>query len=244
MNDTIKLLINRKSTRIFTNQEISDADKDLIIEAAVNAPTAGNMQLYSIIKIESQEIKDQLSILCDNQSFIKEAKLILIFVADYQKWQNAFLSLDLKPRNIQQGDMLLAIEDAVIAASNAQVASESLGIGSCYIGDIMENAEKVIDLLKLPMHCYPACMLVFGYPDKNMLKVRKPKRVNNKYVLFTDQYKNLNNVELKDMLYERTIPKGYEEYMKAFMERKHNSSFSTEMQRSARFYIDRFVSKD
>lgn len=240
MNDTIKLLIERKSTRSFANKEITKEDKDLIIEAAINAPTAGNMQLYSIIEIENQELKDKLSVLCDNQPFIKDAKYVLIFVADYQKWQDAFISLDLNPRDIQEGDMLLAMEDAIIAACNAQVASQSLGIGSCYIGDIMENAEKVIELLKLPKHVYPACMLVFGYPSDNMTNVKKPKRVDTKYVLFKNQYKKLDKDNLKDMLNERTILKGYKEWIKAFMERKHNSTFSKEMQRSARIYIDRF----
>lgn len=240
MNDTIKLMFERKSTRSFSDKEISREEKDLIIESAINAPTAGNMQLYSIIEIENQDIKNKLSVLCDNQPFIKEAKYVLIFIADYQKWQDAFLSLNLEPRDIQEGDMLLATEDAIIAASNAQLASESLGIGSCYIGDIMENAEKIIDLLKLPKHTYPACMLVFGYPSNNMTNVKKPKRVDNKYVLFTDQYKKLDKEDLQNMLNERTIPRGYSEWMKAFMERKHNSDFSKEMQRSARVYIDRF----
>ena len=240
MNETIKLLLERKSTRSFSDKEISKEDKDLIIEAAINAPTAGNMQLYSIIEIDKPELKEKISILCDNQPFIKTAKFVLIFVADYSKWQNAFLSLDLNPRDIDLGDMLLASEDALIAASNAQVASEALGISSCYIGDVMENGEEMIELLKLPKHTYPACMLVFGYPSDNMANVKKPKRVDNKYVLFKDEYKVLNNEELKDMLVERTIPKSYKEWMKAFMERKHNSDFSKEMQRSSKVHLNNF----
>lgn len=244
MNDTIKLLLQRKSTRSFLDKEISKEDKDLIIEAAINAPTAGNMQLYSIIEVEDEELKSKLSILCDNQPFIKEAKYVLIFVGDYYKWQKAFKSIGLNPRDIEEGDMLLAAEDALIAASNAQVASESLGIGSCYIGDIMENAEEVSKLLKLPNHTYPACMIVFGYPSENMKNVNKPKRVDSKYVLFKNEYSSLNNDEIKDMLYSRTVPKGYEEWMRAFMERKHNSDFSKEMQRSAKVHIDRFKNND
>lgn len=241
MNNTIKELIERKSTRLFTDKEISKEDKDLIITSAINAPTAGNMQLYSIIDIKEQKLKDELAILCDNQSFISDSKLCLIFCADYYKWQKAFVSSDLKPRDIAEGDMLLAMEDAIIAAQNTVVGAHSLGIESCYIGDIMENAEKVIDLLKLPGHVYPACMLVFGYPKAQMAE--KPKRVDNKYVVFENEYKELNKDELKDMLFERTQPKGYEEWMKAFMERKHNSDFSKEMNRSAKVHIDNFNKK-
>lgn len=60
--------------------------------------------------------------------------------------------------------MLLAVEDAVIAAQNSVTAAESLGIGSCYIGDVMEHAEEMKGLLSLPAYVYPACMLVFGHP--------------------------------------------------------------------------------
>lgn len=240
MNNTIEQLLKRKSTRLFSEKEISREDKDLIIEAAINAPTAGNMQLYSIIEVDDEDVKNKLSILCDNQPFINKAKFVLIFLADYQKWQDAFKAIDLKPRDIDSGDMLLAMEDAIIAASNAQVASESLGISSCYIGDIMENAEKVIELLELPNHVYPATMIVFGYPSDNIKNVTKPKRVDIKYTLFKNKYRQLNKDELEDMLKERTLLKGYKEWMEAFMIRKHNSDFSKEMQRSANVYINRF----
>ena len=47
------------------------------------------------------------------------------------------------PREPDVGDLLLAVSDANIAAQNAVTAAEAMGIGSCYIGDIMENAETV-----------------------------------------------------------------------------------------------------
>ena len=243
MNTTINELLNRKSTRIFSDKEITNEVKETIINATVAAPSAGNMQLYTIIDVEDKKMIDKLSILCDNQLFISKAKWVLIFLADYQKWYDAFRSLDLETRSIQEGDLLLATTDATIAAQNAVTAAESLGIGSCYIGDIMENYEEIKDLLKLPRYTYPACMLVFGYPDERETKVIKPKRIDNKYIVHKNCYHQLNKDELKEMLSYKANGKTYEEYMKAFLQRKHNSEFSEEMQRSARLYVDDFSKK-
>lgn len=243
MNNTINELLNRKSTRIFKDKEISKEDKELIIDATVAAPSAGNMQLYTILDIEDKEKINRLATLCDNQGFINNANWVLIFLADYQKWYDAFTSIDDNVRPIQEGDLLLATVDATIAAQNAVTAAESLGIGSCYIGDIMENYEEVKELLKLPKYTYPACMLVLGYPDERVEKVIKPKRVDNKYIVHKDYYHQLNKDELKDMLAYKANGKTYEEYMKAFLERKHNSDFSDEMQRSARLYVNDFSKK-
>ena len=240
MNNTIKELLERQSIRAYKKEEISSEDKKTIIEASVNAPSAGNMQLYSIIDVTSQEIKDKLAVLCDNQPFISSASMVLIFCADYQKWYDAFNDLKLDPRNPDTGDLLLACEDAIIAAQNSVTAAYSLGIGSCYIGDIMENYEEIVDLLELPQFVYPACMVVYGYIDEEHRPLVKPKRVNNKYVVFNNKYKRLDNNELKDMFLDKTVAKGYEEWMKMFIERKYNSDFSKEMSRSANKYIERF----
>ena len=59
-----------------------------------------------------------------------------------------------------------AAQDAVIAAQTAVIAAEAVGLGSCYIGDIVENAEEVGELLGLPAHTMPLSMLVFGVPHK------------------------------------------------------------------------------
>ena len=139
MNKTIQELFDRKSVRVFTEQEITEEQRELILQSAVMAPTAGNQQLYTILNITDQKIKDQLVVTCDNQPFIADAKLVLIFCADCRKWYHAFLTADCAPRKPGVGDLALAMSDAIIAAQNAVVAAESMGIGSCYIGDIMEN---------------------------------------------------------------------------------------------------------
>ena len=78
---------------------------------------------------------------------------------------------------------MLAVNDAVIAAQNAVCASESLGIGSCYIGDIMEQCEFHRQLLQLPPYVFPAAMLVFGYPVQQQKEREKPVRCDLNYIV-------------------------------------------------------------
>ena len=163
MNETVKQLYERKSVRVFTDEEIDEKIVEEILTAAAMAPTAGNQQLYTVLRITDENLKKSLSESCDHQPFIADAKLVLIFCADCLKWHDAFRCSDCEPRDPGEGDLLLAVSDALIAAQNAVVAAHSYGIGSCYIGDIMENAEEHIRVLDLPKYVFPAAMLVFGY---------------------------------------------------------------------------------
>ena len=232
MNEIIQQLIRRKSVRVFEEREISEDIVQEILTAAINAPTAGNQQLYTIIRITDPQIKARLSESCDHQPFIAEAKLVLVFCADCLKWYEAFRYAGCGPRKPGSGDLLLAVDDAVIAAQNAVTAAESFGIGSCYIGDIMENIEIQRDILQLPEYVFPAALLVFGYPTEQQEKRKKPERAELKYIVQEDCYHRLSADELKDMLIYKCGEKPYEECMKAFCERKYNSDFSREMTRS------------
>lgn len=237
MNTIIESLMNRKSMRVFEKKEISQENKELILKAATAAPTAGNQQLYTILDITDQGIKDKLAVTCDNQPFIATAPMVLIFCADVKKWYDAFVEADANPRKPGVGDLLLAVSDANIAAQNAVVAAESLGIGSCYIGDIMENREEHKRLLNLPDWVFPAAMLVFGYPTQQQLERQKHQRVDMQYIVHKNVYKALSSQQLRNMFDKKTGSKTYDEWMKAFCERKYNSDFSKEMTRSVMAYL-------
>lgn len=240
MNETIRQLIARKSVRVFEDTPISPEAREAILTAAVNAPTAGNQQLYTILEITDPERKVQLSESCDHQPFIATAQMVLIFLADCRKWYNAFLSADCTPRHPGAGDLLLAVSDANIAAQNAVTAAESLGVGSCYIGDIMENCETHRRMLNLPAYVFPAAMLVFGYPTQQQKEREKPQRVAMKHVVHQNTYRDLDAQELEAMFTPRCGVKGYADWMQAFCQRKYNSDFSREMTRSVQRYLDDF----
>ena len=237
MTETIKQLYERKSVRVFLDREIKKEDKDAILSAAFAAPTAGNQQLYTIIDVTDEKIKERLVETCDNQPFIASAKMVLIFCADCKKWYDGFRYANCEPRMPGIGDLMLAVSDANIAAQNAVTAAESLGIGSCYIGDVMENCEEQRKLLKLPKYVFPAAMLVFGYPTEQQKARIKPTRADKRHIVHENAYREMEGEELRELFEARAETKSYEEYMKAFCERKYNSDFSREMSRSVGEYL-------
>ena len=244
MNEVIRQLFERRSVRVFEDRPILSEDKNLILEAAMQAPTAGNQQLYTILDITEQKLKEQLAITCDDQPFIARAPMILIFCADCKKWYDAYLAGGCIPRTPDAGDFLLAFSDANIAAQNAVVAAHSLGIGSCYIGDIMERYEEHVKILSLPSYVFPAAMLVFGYPTEQQKKRPKPVRSGLPHIVHENGYHVMDEAELTKMLLPKTgllpetPPEEYTAWVRRFCERKYNAGFSREMSRSARAFLD------
>jgi nitroreductase len=240
MNETLKLLRDRKSVRAYADRAISPVDRDLIIDSAIQAPTAGNQVLYTILDIEDTAIKEALAISCDNQPFIAKAPMVLIFLADCRRWPDAYRSAGAEFRKPALGDLVLACEDALIAAQNAVIAAESLGIGSCYIGDILENRHTVVELLHLDEYVFPAAMLVFGYPTEQQKARRKPTRFDKRFIVRKDRYSPLSESELREMFAQAHGDEpgfDYEKWLRAFCARKYMSDFSLEMQRSVWEYI-------
>ena len=210
MNEVIRQLNNRKSVRAYTDREIGKAEKDAILMAAAQAPTAGNQQLYTILDITDQAIKDRLVETCDHQPMIAQAKMVLIFCADCKKWYDGYIAVGCQPRNPGVGDLMLAVTDAMIAAQNAVTAAESLGIGSCYIGDITEHFEKHKQLLSLPQYVVPACMLVMGYPTTQQKERVKPPRFTYEDIVHQDGYETAKATRMSQMLKERQNKSGEE----------------------------------
>lgn len=243
MNETIRQLYDRKSVRVFEDREISTEEKIAILNAACQAPTAGNQQLYTVLDITDQNLKEKLVKTCDNQPFIAQAKLVLIFCADCRKWYRAFQAAGCEPRDPGVGDLLLAVSDTNIAAQNAVVAAESLGIGSCYIGDVMENCELQRELLGLPKYVFPAAMLVFGYPTRQQKEREKPRRADLSHIVHENRYRDMDGAELEDLFSIRAEQLDYKEYMRRFCNRKYNSDFSREMTRSVEAYLRDFLHK-
>ncbi len=206
MNETLKVIQNRRSVRAYSDRPITRDEKDRILDATFRAPTAGNLMLYSIIEVEDQKIKDRLAVSCDNQPFIARAKWVLLFLADYQRWFDYFTCcgvternqrLGLEERTLQTGDLMLACCDALIAAQTAVIAAESMGIGSCYIGDILEQYETHQELFDLPPYTLPITMLCFGYPTAAAARRKMTTRFPREAIVHTDRYRRPGDEGLK-----------------------------------------------
>ena len=243
MNEVIRQLHGRKSVRAFEDREIPQEIKNAILEAACQAATAGNQQLYTILDITDRSLKEKLVKTCDDQPFIAQAKLVLIFCADCRKWYRAFQAAGCDPREPGVGDLLLAVSDTNIAAQNAVVAAESLGIGSCYIGDVMENCELQRRLLNLPEYVFPAAMLVFGYPTEQQKNRKKPPRADLRHIVHENGYRDMEDGELRQLFEPKMGNPAYNDSMKRFCDRKYNSDFSREMTRSVEEYLKDFLHK-
>ena len=243
-NEVVKNLFERKSVRIFEDRPISPEDRLTILQAACQAPTAGNQQLYTILDITEPALKKRLSVTCDNQPFIADAPLVLLFCADCQKWYDAYRYAGCTPRHPSAGDLMLAVEDSSLAAQNAVTAAWSLGIGSCYIGDIIEHCELHRELFQLPPYVFPAVMLVLGYPTARQRERTKPARCPLDSIVMENTYRKMDRDALYQMFSHKSGQQSYEDWMTAFCNRKYNSDFSREMGRSVREYLKEFLSSD
>jgi Nitroreductase len=84
LNETLKLLLERGSCRNFLDKKISPDILQLVLTAGIHAPTGGNLQPYSIIKIEKDETKRRLAKL-GGQSLIAKAPIDLLFCIDWHR---------------------------------------------------------------------------------------------------------------------------------------------------------------
>jgi len=250
LNETLYTIEKRKSTRAFADIPITPQEKEIILHAAFRAPTAGNMMLYTVIEVEDQAIKDHLAVTCDNQPFIAKAPYVLLFLADFQRWVDYYAlsgvkercaELGLRYREPQVGDFLEGVIDAVIAAQNAVIAAESLGIGSCYIGDIIENYEDHRRLFSLPRYVFPAALLCFGRPNREHTPETQVARFDPEFITHKNTYHRLDAAGLERMMQPRQDKISTGRYLEGAQNlgqheyfRKFNADFSYEMSRSVR----------
>ena len=234
MNEVLRQLHQRKSVRVYEDRPVEQEVKQAVLEAAVQAPTAGNMALYTILDITDQTIKDKLAVSCDHQPFIATAPMVLIFCADYRRWYDVFCKYVPEVRKPDLGDLFLAQADTLIAAQNAVAAAHSLGLGSCYIGDITENYEYHKKLLNLPQYVVPTAMLCIGYPTAQQLSRTKPPRHAVSDLVHENGYSMEKSAEMDRMLQIQQGKEGedFHDWLNRFCNRKWNSDFSREMSRS------------
>lgn len=240
--NTMELLNARKSVRVFEKEPMPEADVQAILNAAVQAPTAGNMTLWTAIRVTDEEKKRRLSVTCDNQPFIATAPLVLVFCADYKRWFDLFATMELDEplRTPGEGDMMLAMADTLIAAHASVVAADALGYGSCYIGDIIERCEEQREILGLPAYVMPVCMAVYGKPTDQQRERKKPARFAVSDVVHENAYQAKTPEEMRAMLEARQGKSGeeFDRWLLAFCKRKWNCDFSREMTRSAAKMIE------
>ena len=166
---------------------------------------------------------------------------MLLFCADCQKWYDAFAAGAAPPAAPGRATVWPGPVRRHIAAQNAVTAAWSLGIGSCYIGDILEQVETHRTLLRLPEYVVPAALLVFGYPTQQQQEREKPRRRALEHIVHENAYRRMEPAELEAMLADNAGARPYGAWLDAFCKRKYNSDFSREMSRSMAEYLKPFL---
>ena len=184
-NPVLEVLSSHRSIRKYKDKPIPQKAFNQILTAAQRAPTSCNYQSYSIIVINDPALRKQIRILCSNQPFVSDCGVLLAFCADISRIVYSCEKQGYRFRGDQIDTLLAAHGDALIACQNAAVAAESMGLGTCMVGNIRNHPQEVSDLLELPRFVFATVGLTIGYPDEDSgRKARLPQRVivsENKY---------------------------------------------------------------
>ena len=178
MNETIKTQLNHRSIRQFKPLALTREEVNLLVDVARHTATSNFRQSYSIISITDETLKEEIAEIA-NQPYIPNAGHLFVFVVDQRR--NTLIAEAKGAEALVQGSperFISAFSDAMIAAQNVVVAAESLGMGTVYLGSILNDNAKLSELLKLPKYVYPAVGLAVGWPDQEpQLKPRLPRHV-------------------------------------------------------------------
>ncbi|MDX9991688.1 MAG: nitroreductase family protein [Anaerolineales bacterium] len=162
----IDLILAHGSCRHYRPDLLSAAMIETIVQAAQRASTSSNMQAYSVIAVSDAAKRVELARLCGEQKQIVQAPLFLTWCADLARLDRACQLRGLTQSSEYVENFLIAALDAAVAAQNAALAAESLGLGICYIGSIRNNPREIIALLELPRLVFPITGMTLGWPAK------------------------------------------------------------------------------
>jgi nitroreductase len=176
-NDVICTLLNHRSVRAFLpDRRLPPGTLETLIAASSSASTSSNLQTWSVVAVEEPERKARLSVLAANQKFIRDAPLLLVWLADLSRLDRVGKAHGKEMEGIHYLEaFILGLVDAALAAQNAVTAAESLGLGCVYIGAMRNKPAEVAAELGLPPNVMAVFGLSVGYPDPAVRTEIKPR---------------------------------------------------------------------
>ncbi|MFD1388101.1 oxygen-insensitive NADPH nitroreductase [Oceanobacillus oncorhynchi subsp. oncorhynchi] len=189
MNQVIETLMNHRSIRKFSDKPLNNVQIRTIVESAQRASTSSNVMAYSIIGVSDQDLKEKLYDISGHKHVKKNGHL-LIFCADLHRLEQ--LDGIEHTENLESTEQfIVGTIDAALAAQNAVVSAESLGLGICFLGSLRNDIQAFNDVLELPDHVVPLFGLAIGYPAEIPdIKPRLPFPAiyhENQYIPFDKQ---------------------------------------------------------
>lgn len=164
---------SRRTVRRYADRDIDPELLSDILEAAMRAPTCGNMQLYSVIVTRSDEDKRALAPLHFNQPMVTSAPVVLTVCADFARFTRWCELSHADPGYDNFLSFLNATADAYALAQQIVAVAESRGLGTCYLGTVTYNADGISRLLDLPDLCVPVACITLGWPTEEGVETER-----------------------------------------------------------------------
>ena len=201
-------MLAHRTVRAFDSRPLPAGTLEAMMAAAQSAPTSSNLQTWSVVAVEDAGRRERLSKLSGNQAQIRECPLLLVFLADLSRNDRlAERAGESAGANPSFEMFLVAAIDAALAAQNALVAAEAMGLGTCYIGAMRNHPEAVAAELGLPPDVSAVFGLCVGWPDAARPAAAVKPRLTQEAVLFRERY---------DSSTEAALLERYEPEMRAF----------------------------
>lgn len=188
VNEVLATLLRHRSVRAYLPKQLEPGTLETLVAAAQSASTSSNLQTWSVVAVEDAARRDRLAHLAANQGFIRQAPLFLAWIADLSRLTRLGAAHERRLEGVEFLELfMVALIDAALAAQNAVVAAESLGLGTVYVGALRNQPEAVAAELDLPPGAFAAFGLAVGYPDPAVATVVKP-RLPQRLVLHRERY--------------------------------------------------------
>lgn len=178
MNETIKSQLAHRSIRQFTDDPVSAHTMDTLFDVAMAAPTSRGFQHAGIIRVKERALREELARIA-TQPYIAEAPELMVFIVDARRSYRILQEQGMDTSVATSADVFReGFTDALLMAQNLAVAAESLGLGVCYLGSVLNDYASLIKALKLPAYTFPVVGLMLGHPNQEpQLKPRMPKKL-------------------------------------------------------------------
>jgi nitroreductase len=187
-NQVLETILNHRSVRGFLPDALPPGTLELLVAAAQSASTSSNLQFWSVVAVEETEHKSRLAELAGQQQFIRDAPLLLVWLADLSRLDRIAAAHQVLLEGTHYlEEFIVGIVDAALAAQSALVAAESLGLGAVYIGAMRNLPERIAEELHLPPHVFAVFGMSVGYPHPAKGSGIKP-RLPQSVVLHRERY--------------------------------------------------------
>lgn len=174
-NFTIDTQLQHRTIREFAPVKVTPAQLETLLQVARHTSTSMFMQQFTILQITDNQKKAAIRKI-STQDYVGGNGELLIFVVDLYRNQQIRKQMQADDGRLHQTDVFIqGVEDTVLAVQNVVNAPESMQLGAVILGSIVNDAQKMIELLGLPQMTFPLLGLQVGQPaQKPQLKPRLP----------------------------------------------------------------------